>query len=938
MKKFLLLAGLVFSLMLGGYAEAKPSDAVKLVYSGHLLGRLDYRGWEKYHPPVKAGDFVSLYRAVKELQPDLEVDLGDSLLGADRLSDYYHGKPMAELFSRMQYDALLFGEAEARLYPPELQFINAKVRLLGGTSRCNSLYLPPEPVIKKIKGKTIAVFGAFLPDAKKTYPSLDFTLNWNAFLASVKHTKADFKILLLNCPDLETLPAMKPFDLVILAGFSPQVNPKALTRYKGSVFAPAVDSRFRLGEIQITPQLLGRGKISLELIPVQPQDKTPTPEIFKQISRKYPPPIASPDYRAVREAFLGLGSDRLTSPLDKPEKGLASPSPLLIADLMREAGKTQIALSNPLALRGGLAGILRLDDLGKALPFWNELVTMELTGSQIQELRASSPGVKNREALCLSDPALPTDKLNYRPRQAYLTATNNYLASGARGKAPVFLKGKRQINSGLLINYLLLDKIEAENYLFPPNQDYRYAGEAEYRLRGGRIMEAQISLQQELKTHPTPEGYFLLGLTRLDMQRPREAVLPLQQSLKLDPGNPEPHLLLILAYLKDFNYPRAKKAVLAADRRFPGNPNLLKLLSLFRSEKASGSTGAGPAQAPWPKFRGGLQNTGRSPYAGPDLGRLKWKFKAHQHIFSSPALDKAGNLYFASVDQYFYSLNSQGKIRFKAKLGNSSLSSPALASDGSLYLGCADGGLYGFTAEGKAKFVYQTGGAVKSSPAIGFDGTVYFGSDDGNFYALDSAGNLKWKYPTSQEIFGSPALGKDGTVYFGGKDQKMHALTPQGKLKWAFLTHNRIIGSPCVGDDGSVYFGSDDHFFYALTPQGKVKWKYRAGEKIPSSPAIAKDGSLYFGSDDGALYALNSAGKLKWKFQADSDIFSSVAIDKNGRLYFGGEDNCVYCLSPRGKVIWKFAALDYLESSPALGPGNSLYIGCEDGNLYCISP
>lgn len=935
---WVLLLGAILALAGACAFNAKKAPSgITLVYTGGLRGRLDYQNWEKIGQPVKEGDFLSLAAALEPLKPDILVDLGDSLLGADRLSDYYHGKPPAELLSRLGYDGLLLGEAEARLFPPELDFIQKKLPLLGGVSRCNSLYLPNQPVLKTVRGKKIAVWGVYLPpepsetatgrinatevsstEGRKA-PALDFTPDWKALAKEVRKTKADCKILLLNAEDPTALPHLDGFDLIVAAGFSPALPPGQLTRHKNLAFAPGVDSRFQAGEITITPQWLGRPKFTFKPLPIKPLAATAPPPFYREVMKKYPVPAASPDYRAVREAFLGIGSELLTSPLEAP----ASPAPQLIADLLRESGKARIAFSNPLALRDSLSGILRLDDLTRALPYWNELVTMELTGEQLKALlpgkaAQASPGA---ERLCVAG-ITPEEKFPLEAQRRYLTALNNYLAEGARGKTPLFLKGNNPVKSGLLINYLLLDKIESENYLLPAKS-------------------ADLPPNHRRKMSDEPDRQLLQGIGKLDYFRPAEAVPILQEALKQHHEKLEPRLLLILAYLKNFQYREALALVRETGKRFPGQVNLLKLQSLLESAPGAAKTAGkegGPLLEGWSKFRGGPENTGQSPYLGPELGLLKWKFAAHAHVFSSPALDKSGNLYFSSIDGYLYSLNPQGKLRWKFRLKNSSLSSPALGSDGSVYLGCSDGGFYGFNSQGLPEFVYQTGGAIKSSPVIGNDGTLYFGSDDHYFYALTPEGRLKWRYDSGGEIFGSPALSPDGTIYFGGKNRKMQALTPGGKLKWAYQTGNRIIGSPALGPDGSVYFGSDDHYFYALTPEGKLRWKFRAGEKIPSSPALSPDGCLYFGSDDGCLYALSGEGKLKWKFKCESDIFSSVAVDQNGRLYFGGEDNTVYCLSPKGKAIWRYKALDYLESSPALGPGQALYIGCEDGNLYCISP
>jgi outer membrane protein assembly factor BamB len=74
-----------------------------------------------------------------------------------------------------------------------------------------------------------------------------------------------------------------------------------------------------------------------------------------------------------------------------------------------------------------------------------------------------------------------------------------------------------------------------------------------------------------------------------------------------------------------------------------------------------------------------------------------WKFATSGFVWSSPAIDAAGDVYVGSYDYNVY---------------------------------CIDG------TTGNQRWVFSTSGPVQSSPAIGPNGVLYIGSSDNNVYAL----------------------------------------------------------------------------------------------------------------------------------------------------------------------------------------------------------
>ncbi|AEH51461.1 PQQ-binding-like beta-propeller repeat protein [Pseudothermotoga thermarum] len=93
------------------------------------------------------------------------------------------------------------------------------------------------------------------------------------------------------------------------------------------------------------------------------------------------------------------------------------------------------------------------------------------------------------------------------------------------------------------------------------------------------------------------------------------------------------------------------------------------------------------ANSPWPKFRGDAQNTGRSPYSGPQTPTLKWMYKTGGSVESSPVIGSDGTIYVGSWDKNVYALDPNGTLKWRFETDDRVISSPAIGSDGTIYVG-----------------------------------------------------------------------------------------------------------------------------------------------------------------------------------------------------------------------------------------------------------
>lgn len=90
-------------------------------------------------------------------------------------------------------------------------------------------------------------------------------------------------------------------------------------------------------------------------------------------------------------------------------------------------------------------------------------------------------------------------------------------------------------------------------------------------------------------------------------------------------------------------------------------------------------------------------------YKKEKYGDVTQIFETDYYIFSTPAIDASGNIYFVSDDGFFYGIKPDGRLLYKWQIAEDSKeiemmfsSSPIIADDGTIYVGSWQGTLYAF--------------------------------------------------------------------------------------------------------------------------------------------------------------------------------------------------------------------------------------------------
>ena len=129
---------------------------------------------------------------------------------------------------------------------------------------------------------------------------------------------------------------------------------------------------------------------------------------------------------------------------------------------------------------------------------------------------------------------------------------------------------------------------------------------------------------------------------------------------------------------------------------------------------------------------------------GPD-GTERWRYDRRELSYSSAAVTEDGVAWFGDHNGYMNAVDARtgvlvrrvhGLLRTAQRKSAGVWTSPALDIDGNVYFGTRPGHVYGFAPSGRQLFDIDTGATVDSYPAITADGALLIGSADGTFYAV----------------------------------------------------------------------------------------------------------------------------------------------------------------------------------------------------------
>lgn len=1022
----LLLAGAVFYFGKNGLEKigiiSSDREKIQVIYTADMQGSiLDL-------PCNKAGSNLQFYTipqitqevdtireglAKKGVTPII-IDGGNTLFGVDDLSWSQDGDPAFHLLKSSGYVAMAAGRWEFLMGSRWIMEKKAGLRLLSGNALLKKKLVDvksPTPELKEgnfsrsfsttVDGRKISFFSYFepresplLPGVKEEYKNADFDPSFENLNRQIEKEGGDINIVLARVNNIEQFTKMLIGANIVIPGrYHDSLPPGKVTKIDGVNVLPFINSRY-MGVARIRINKKKDGNVDVKITFRKPESKGEKKiaglklyldKFYKKYGR---------NYDRVHTAFLGYGNEKLKHTTGDVQE---TPTAFVITDMIRNYSGVDVVLINLFSIRKPLSGIIRGEYVEWIMPFENKLVTMDLTGSQIEEIMKLNLR-RDTKFMVMSGGQIkygPGKKITLyidgKPierKKTYRVATNDYLARGEKIEYRAFKMGKNVHHTEIPLNGIFLEALLRRRYIgMPPERvgiksreeiegikdvglAIREAGKWGYFDLVLKILNDPKKAQNSYTNYVLIPGIYLYcglpGYAKNDLwifflslrsKLPNNAFDILYYSLyaMMDYN-------LLLDYEHEFHFFSSSSTTGSCRRfltfrfhsgiEFPNttDTHTLFCMSLYRLGKTAKASRnldeiskIRPSDIRLRRLASAVAGSGEKVAQKPPL----WaKFK--------------GDVRNTGRSPYTGPHSKKVNVLWKYKTFHSIKSSPAIAEDGTIYIGGGDGRLYALFPDGKLKWKYTLGGYILSSPAIGMDGTIYVGSgspDSGSkrrtfnvntrrvgrpAYTQTEGGSGDTGRPAStQTEGGSGGTGRPASTHTSpapGKSGFFCAFNPDGTVKWRKKTGGWVASSPLVTPGGNIIVGCNDSHVYCFKSDGDIKWKFKTGSKVFSSPALGDDGTVYVGGEDFCFYAIDSEGKEKWKYKADNKFFSSAAVSDDGTIYTGNDDSYLYAFKPDGDLIWKKKFPAPITSTPSIGTDGDLYIGCEDGKLYKMTP
>lgn len=381
--------------------------------------------------------------------------------------------------------------------------------------------------------------------------------------------------------------------------------------------------------------------------------------------------------------------------------------------------------------------------------------------------------------------------------------------------------------------------------------------------------------------------------------------------------------------------------------------------------------------------------TGRTNY---DKGLLEtpevlWKRKLPNDKPYSPEstaiFDRKGNIYFGCHDGLFYSLDGDGEIRWSFKTHGKIYSSPLMIPDkGYICFASGDGFLYSLNLEGKLLWKEQIGRPLSTekalkrqkryrkkyhplheinriasanawaSPNMLSDGTICIcGYEFGLTVLNPDTGKIKWRFDLGEPAahLAGVAIMEDNIIAVS-QQRRVFKISPEGQVIWSKKLRRgyNAWGNPSVNpENGDIYVPvskrEDSALIYAFNQEGKRIWKTKIPEGTRGTISISRENYLICCGFKGNMYFIDKkSGKvIKVIEVTDGKMWTSASIDSNGYIFVPVIDSSekdtgrLCCFDKQGELIWEFE-MGKGHSVPVIDSLQRLYLGSWTGEYICL--
>lgn len=438
------------------FAFEKPVISLKIIHMNDLHGHIKPALDKTASPPSMTGGaafFGAMVLREKSADPagSILLSAGDMFQGTP-ISNVFRGKPVTEIMNYLGFDAMALGNHEFDWGWSELQKNQAQARFpYLAANLVHKDGSAPRGIKKFIglerKGIKIAVIGIITPETTfSTNPKnvRNYTFQQPetvlpGLISEIRNSGAKLVIVLSHCGldrDRAIAERVPGIDIIVGGHSHTAVTPPFIAGKTIIVQAGSWGKYVGVLDLEMeaaSGRVLKYSPDNLKTVIAGPD--SPADKKIEGIVQKYSDRI--------KQEFSRVVGRTKTDLLRRPdaESNLGN----LICDAMRREAGAQIAFYNSGGIRANIfKGKVRLEQAYEALPFDDDLVSMDLTGARIREILEHSAareygiiqisGMKvkvnpaNPKGSRVVEAMVNGGKLD--PDRTYRVATNEFLAAG----------------------------------------------------------------------------------------------------------------------------------------------------------------------------------------------------------------------------------------------------------------------------------------------------------------------------------------------------------------------------------------------------------------------------------------------------------------------------------------------------------------------------
>lgn len=465
--------------------QASSTTGLTILHTNDIHGNISpWQGWEGELAGKQLGGMAYLGGAVNQVRREVGaenvilLDAGDTI-GDTMIAGKTRGKAIIDAMNAIGYTAMVIGNHEPDFTAQTLKerIADAKFPLLAANiieRDSGELFTLPS-IIKEINGIKIGILGLAYPNtplttAEKNIQGLDFKDAPEVarkYIPLLRHEGAQIIIVLSHyglSADKKLAQQVADID-VIVGGHSHNRMQEALQE-GNTLIVQAGAHGSDLGRLDLE---LKNGKIVAHTHRLITLDHATIPkdEKIADIVKQALSPHSKALEEHVGETQTPITRAQSIAGQEARKRDEESPADSLFADLIREKTQVEAVILPGVGYGTSIPpGVIRADDLRNLIPHDGKIVTMTLSGQQIQDIIQQSlqntytddvkkkvgglvqvSGIHFKYKQVDSEPAqlieirVNDDKLNLQ--QDYKIATNSLLASGGHNYK-TFLQGKNR--------------------------------------------------------------------------------------------------------------------------------------------------------------------------------------------------------------------------------------------------------------------------------------------------------------------------------------------------------------------------------------------------------------------------------------------------------------------------------------------------------------